>query len=71
MITIIFKLLLSVLLTFLTIFMLIGIVYYFCIIMSITTGLWGWYGVSNWFRACVDGLTARISKVYSILKGNK
>lgn len=67
MFTIILKLLLSVLLTFMVIFMLIGILYYFCLITSIITGLWGWYGISNWFRNRVDGLTARISKVYSII----
>ena len=64
---IIIKLLASVVFAILSIILLIGIAYYILLFLSITTGLLGWYRLSNWFRSGVDNITTRINKTLSIL----
>ena len=64
---IIVKLLAGVVFTILSIILLVGIAYYIFLLLSIITGLLGWYSLSNWFRLGVDNITTRINKTLSIL----
>lgn len=64
---IIIKLLAGVVFAILSIILLVGIAYYIFLLLSIITGLLGWYRLSNWFRSGVDNITTRINKTISIL----
>ena len=64
---IIVKLLAGIVFAILSIILLVGIAYYIFLLLSIITGLLGWYRLSNWFRSGVDNITTRINKTLSIL----
>ena len=64
---IIVKLLAGIVFAILSIILLVGIAYYIFLLLSIITGLLGWYRLSNWFRSGVDNITTRINKTISIL----
>lgn len=63
------ELILSVILTIIALTAVILGFYWFLLIMTILTGLMGMQMISLWFKTKMDSLTARVKRVFSVIKG--